>query len=114
MHVDRAGPGQPLAGCAPPPVRRPPIPQSQRRAPTQSLSPAERTAVLGVLNTVGNADVSISQVSVRKLDEGRDWCSLPSTYRIARARKTLGELTPAQAMQRLLFDPEMPIVATTA
>jgi IS30 family transposase len=32
----------------------------------------------------------------------------------ARPRKTLGGLTPAKAMQRLLFDPEMPIVATTA
>jgi len=36
----------------PPPVRRPPIPQSERRAPTQTLSPAERAAVLEVLNTV--------------------------------------------------------------
>jgi IS30 family transposase len=32
----------------------------------------------------------------------------------ARPRKTLGGLTPAKAMQRLLFDPEGPIVATTA
>lgn len=31
-----------------------------------------------------------------------------------RPRKTLGWITPAQAMQRLLFDPETPIVATTA
>ena len=31
-----------------------------------------------------------------------------------RPRKTLGWITPAQAMQRLLFDPESPIVATTA
>lgn len=31
-----------------------------------------------------------------------------------RPRKTLGWLTPAQAMQRLLFDPETPPVATTA
>ncbi|MGH3501412.1 MAG: IS30 family transposase [Nocardioidaceae bacterium] len=31
-----------------------------------------------------------------------------------RPRKTLGKITPAQAMQRLLFDPETPIVATTA
>ena len=31
-----------------------------------------------------------------------------------RPRKTLGGITPAQAMQRLLFDPERPIVATTA
>jgi IS30 family transposase len=32
----------------------------------------------------------------------------------ARPRKTLGGITPAEAMQRLLFDPERPIVATTA
>ena len=32
----------------------------------------------------------------------------------ARPRKTLGGITPAKAMQRLLFDPEAPIVATTA
>jgi len=32
----------------------------------------------------------------------------------ARPRKTLGGITPAQAMQRLLVDPETPIVATTA
>ena len=32
----------------------------------------------------------------------------------ARPRKTLGGITPAKAMQRLLFDPERPIVATTA
>ena len=32
----------------------------------------------------------------------------------ARPRKTLGRATPADALQRLLFDPEPPIVATTA
>jgi IS30 family transposase len=32
----------------------------------------------------------------------------------ARPRKTLGGITPAQAMHRLLFNPESPIVATTA
>jgi hypothetical protein len=32
----------------------------------------------------------------------------------ARPRKTLGGSTPAEAMQRLLFDPERLIVATTA
>jgi IS30 family transposase len=31
-----------------------------------------------------------------------------------RPRKTLGGVTPAEAMQRLLFDPESPVVATTA
>jgi len=32
----------------------------------------------------------------------------------ARPRKTLGRITPAAALQRLLFDPEPPLVATTA
>jgi len=32
----------------------------------------------------------------------------------ARPRKTLGGITPAQAMQRLLSEPQTPIVATTA
>ena len=32
----------------------------------------------------------------------------------ARPRKTLGGKTPAEALQRLLFDPEPPLVATTA
>jgi len=32
----------------------------------------------------------------------------------ARPRKTLGMITPAQAMQRLPSDPSKPIVATTA
>jgi IS30 family transposase len=31
-----------------------------------------------------------------------------------RPRKTLGFITPAEAMQRLLSDPEKPVVATTA
>ena len=32
----------------------------------------------------------------------------------ARPRKTLGGITPADAMNRLLFEPDSPIVATTA
>ena len=32
----------------------------------------------------------------------------------ARPRKTLGRITPAEALQRLLFEPEPPLVATTA
>jgi len=31
-----------------------------------------------------------------------------------RPRKTLSGITPAQAMQRLMLDPESPVVATTA
>ena len=32
----------------------------------------------------------------------------------ARPRKTLGFITPAEAMQRLILNPDRPIVATTA
>jgi putative transposase len=90
-------------------VRRPPIPQSKRRAPTQALSPAERTAVLGVLNTVGNADLSIGQVWVRELDEGRYWCSLSSMYRIAAAagqtrERRAQDTHPAKVKPELLAD----------
>ena len=93
----------------PPAVRRPPIPQSERRAPTQALSPVERAAVLGVLNTVGNADLSIGQVWVRELDEGRYWCSLSSMYRIAAAagqtRERRAQAThPAKVKPELLAD----------
>jgi IS30 family transposase len=31
-----------------------------------------------------------------------------------RPRKTLSGITPVQAMQRLMLDPESPVVATTA
>ena len=93
----------------PPPVRRPPIPQSQRKAPTQALSPAERVAVLDVLNTVGHADLSIGQVWFRELHEGRYWCSLSSMYRIARAagqtRERRAQAThPAKVKPELLAD----------
>jgi len=93
----------------PPPARRPPIPQAERRAPTQALSPDERAAVLGVLNTVGNADLSIGQVWFRELDEGRYWCSLSSMYRIARAagqtRERRSQAThPAKVKPELLAD----------
>ena len=90
----------------PPPVRRPPIPQSERRAPTQALSPAERAAVLGVLNTVGNADLSIGQVWVRELDRGRYWCSLSSMYRIAAAAGQTPERR-AQATHPAKVKPEL-------
>jgi len=60
----------------PPRSRRPPIPQAERNPPTQAMSPAERAAVLVALNTGENADLSIGQVWVRELDEGRYWCSL--------------------------------------
>ncbi len=50
----------------------------------QALSPAERAAVLTLINTPAYADLSIGQIWVRELDEGRYCCSLSSMYRIAR------------------------------
>jgi hypothetical protein len=41
-------------------------------------------------------------------------CSKVSTALNARPRKTLGGITPAQAMQRLLSEAQTPIVPTTA
>ncbi|NYI42810.1 hypothetical protein [Demequina lutea] len=51
----------------------------------QVLSPAERVAVLTLINTEAYADLSIGQIWARELDEGRYWCSASSMYRIARA-----------------------------
>ena len=93
----------------PPRPRRPPIPQAERKAPTQAMTPAERAAVLVALNTGANADLSIGQVWVRELDEGRYWCSLSSMYRIARAagqtRERRAQAThPAKVKPELLAD----------
>jgi putative transposase len=58
----------------------------ERRAPgPQVLDASERSAVLRVINQVGYADLSVGQIWVRELDEGRYWCSLSSMYRIAAA-----------------------------
>ena len=69
----------------------------------------EWAAVLGVLNTAGNADLSIGQVWARELDEARYWCSLSSMYRIARAaaqtRERRAQAThPAKVKPELLAD----------
>jgi len=71
-HYRRARP--PLHGPRP---RRPPGPQA--------LTGVERAAVLTVLNTAGNADLSIGQVWARELDKGRYWGSLSTVYRVAAA-----------------------------
>jgi len=66
---------------------RPPLhgPRPGRRPGPQALTAAERAAVLTVLNTPANADLSVGQVWVRELDEGRYWGSLSTVYRIAAA-----------------------------
>ncbi len=68
----------------PTPPRPAPTPQAQRTAPTQALSPAERARVLQVINSDAYATLSIGQIWIRELDDGRYWCSLSSMYRIAR------------------------------
>ena len=51
----------------------------------QALTPAERDAVLALINTKQYADLSIGQIWTRELDEGRYLCSMSTMYRIARA-----------------------------
>ncbi len=66
---------------------RPPVqgPRPRRPPGPQALTPAEQAAVVEVINSTEYADLSIGQIWVRELDEGRYWCSMSSMYRIARA-----------------------------
>ena len=62
------------------------------------------------------------RIAVAAANARARWVSAHSAARLfevatqlnARPRKTLGGITPAKAMQCQLFDPERPIVATTA
>jgi transposase InsO family protein len=60
-------------------------PKQRRRPGPQALDSDERAAVLQVINRAGYGDLSIGQIWVRELDEGRYWCSMSSMYRIAAA-----------------------------
>jgi len=62
-------------------------PKPRRNVPDngQALTPAERDAVLALINTERYADLSIGQIWTRELDEGRYLCSMSTMYRIARA-----------------------------
>jgi putative transposase len=62
-------------------------PKPRREVPDngQALTPAERDAVLALINTKNYADLSIGQIWTRELDEGRYLCSMSTMYRIARA-----------------------------
>jgi transposase InsO family protein len=61
-------------------------PRPRRQLPDngQALTPAERDAVLALINTKQYADLSIGQIWTRELDEGRYLCSMSTMYRIAR------------------------------
>jgi len=50
----------------------------------QALSAGEREAVLALINTEVNADLSIGQIWARELDAGTYLCSPSTMYRIAR------------------------------
>ncbi len=60
-------------------------PHALRAKPPSTLSQAERSHVLAVINSEGYADLSICQIWARELDEDRYHCSMSSMYRIARA-----------------------------
>ena len=68
--------------------RQPPVhgPAPARVVPDngQALSGVEREAVLALINTEVNADLSISQIWARELDTGTYLCSPSTMYRIAR------------------------------
>ncbi len=50
----------------------------------QALTGVEREAVLALINTEANADLSIGQIWARELDAGTYLCSPSTMYRIAR------------------------------
>ena len=72
---------------------RPPVqgPRPPRAPGPQTLTEAERAAVLQVINTPGYSDLPVGQVWARELDEGRYWGSMSSMYRIARVAGQTGE-----------------------
>jgi transposase InsO family protein len=86
-----------------PPPRKPPSP---RRPSPIALSPAERHAVLDLLNQPRYADLAPAQVWARELDEGRYWCSQSTMYRILREHGQAGERR-AQARHPARRKPEL-------
>jgi putative transposase len=89
-----------------PPPRQPARP---RRPPPSTLEPAERQAVLDLLNHPAYVDLAPAQVWARELDEGRYWCSQSTMYRILRAVGQCGERRrqathPARVKPELMAD----------
>ncbi len=92
---------------------RPPVhgPAPARVVPDngQALTPAEQEAVLVLINTEANAELSIGQIWARELDAGHYLCSASTMYRIARAagqsRERRRQAThPAKVKPELLAD----------
>jgi putative transposase len=86
-------------------------PKPARRVPDngQAMSGVERAAVLALINTTLNADLSIGQIWVRELDAGNYLCSKSSMYRIAKqagqTRERRRQAThPATVKPELLAD----------
>ncbi len=61
---------------------KPQEPKAPRPAPASALTPAERAAVLALMNKPGYADLAPAQIWARELDEGRYHCSVRTMYRI--------------------------------
>jgi transposase InsO family protein len=72
----------------------------------QALTDAERTAVLTLINTALNADLSIGQIWVRELDAGNYLCSKSTMYRIAKQAGQTRE-RPRQATHPAKVKPEL-------
>ncbi len=75
----------------------------------QALSAGEREAVLALINTEANAELSIGQIWDRELDAGTYLCSASTMYRIAReagqSRERRRQATlPAKVKPELLAD----------
>jgi putative transposase len=76
--------------CAPPPARKAPVPQKERPQPT-TLTDQERARIEAFLINEDYAELSVSQVFYRALDEGVYIASESSWHRVARAAKLNGD-----------------------
>lgn len=63
----------------------------RKAAHPAELSLEEREAIVALLNSQPYADLSVTQVWARELDEGRYWCSARTMYRILAAADMTGE-----------------------
>ena len=76
--------------CAPPRLRRAPVPQKERPQPA-TLTDQERARIETFLIDEEYEDLSVSQVFYRALDQGVYIASESSWHRVARARKLNGD-----------------------
>ncbi len=76
---------------ASPPVHRPVRAPAPRTRQPRALSAAEQAAVLDVLHSERFVDAAPETVYATLLDEGVYLCSVPTTYRLLRARGETGD-----------------------